>query len=61
MTEEERKAQPVWQKIYNALPIVMRNCFPENFQEKFKWPVRDTETGLFKDIYCNFKTLIISI
>lgn len=52
MTEEERKNQPLWKKIYNALPIVLKNCFPENFQEKWKWPKRNPETGLFRDNYC---------
>ena len=38
-------------KIKNILPIILKNCFSENFQERWRWPKRDPETGLFKDKY----------
>ena len=52
MTDQERQDQLLYQKIENALPIIYRNCFPNSFKEKYKWPTRDPKTGLYVDKYC---------
>lgn len=36
----------------NVLPTIFKNCFPNVFKEKWKWPTIDPKTGLFKDKYC---------
>jgi hypothetical protein len=52
MSEEERINQPLDKKIENVLPIIYANCMNNAFKEKWKWPAREPETGLFKDKYC---------
>lgn len=38
-------------KIENVFAILLKNCFTENFQERWKWPKRDPDTGLYVDVY----------
>jgi hypothetical protein len=44
-------------KIENVLPILLKNCFPESFQERWKWPKRDPDTGLYQDLYFRRKPI----
>ncbi len=40
------------------LPIIYANCMNNAFKEKWVWPVREPETGLFKDKYCKLNNKI---
>jgi hypothetical protein len=46
-------------KIENVLPIIYATCMTNAFKEKWKWPVRDPKTGLYKDKYCKNSFVII--
>lgn len=52
MSDEERQGQHLSKKIENVLPIIYSACMTNNFKEKWKWPERDPDTGLFVDKYC---------
>ena len=52
MTDQERYEQLLHKKIENVMPIIVKNCLTEKFQEKWRWPKRDMATGLYKDVYC---------
>jgi hypothetical protein len=52
MSDIERIEQPLYKKIENVLPIIYANCMTNGFKEKWKWPPREPDTGLFKDKYC---------
>ena len=41
----------MFQKIENVLPYIYENCMTNAFKEKWQWPEREIETGLFKDKY----------
>ena len=58
MTDEERIGQPLYKKIENMLPIIYEVCMSNAFKEKWTWPKRAPNTGLFKDKYC--KSCLIS-
>ena len=52
MTEYDRQNQHLSKKIENVLPIIYSACMTNTFKEKWKWPERDPDTGLFIDKYC---------
>ena len=57
MSEQDRQAQHLSKKIENVLPIIYSACMTNAFKEKWKWPERDPDTGLFIDKYCKFLCL----
>ena len=61
MTEYDRQNQHLSKKIENVLPIIYSACMTNTFKEKWKWPERDPDTGLFVDKYCKLPSLLLSM
>jgi hypothetical protein len=48
MTIDQRKAQPLYVKIENVMPLVLKNAAKRTFVERqFKMPVKDPDVGLY--------------
>ena len=57
MTPGQRQEMPLSQKLDNAMPYLYKNCTKKMFKEKYEWPKKDEETGLY--IIPPIKTMLL--